>query len=156
MAAIPTTAAHLSLYNGSVNNKSLVIVSVGSYCAASMAVAGQITLVARNDVPGANVNPLGVLIIGATDGRQYSGQSNAKASVTLAAIGAGNNVGWMPVAASAPAITTTTIGATVHAEVQGRWIVRPGGLFSLATIAQTAAGTCQPYIYFYEMTVPLP
>lgn len=155
VAAVPTTAAHLSLYNGDPN-KSLIIAAVGGFDAGSMAVAGQISMLARNDVPGQNTAITGSLIITGLSGKQYGGKAVAKASQTLAAIGAGNNVAWLPVGNSGSAITTTTIGVVAHAECYGRWIVQPGGMFSLATIAQTAAGTVQPYIYFYETTLYLP
>lgn len=157
VAAIPTTAAHLSLYNNNgAGGKSLIIAAVGTVCTTSMAVQGQATLLARNDVPFANTNPAGTLIITGLDGRLYNGGANAKASVTLAAIGAANNVAWVPVATSPAAVSVTTIGLNVHNECWGRWIVRPGGVFSLATVAQTAAGSFQPYIYFYEVQLPLP
>jgi hypothetical protein len=155
VAAIPTTAAHLSLYNGDPS-KSLLIHAVGSVLTTSMAVAGQIAVLARNDVPGFNVNPAGALIIAGTSGKQYSGRANAKASVTLGAIGAGNNVAWVPTGASALATAATTIGVNAHSECFGRWVVQPTGLFSLATLAQTAAGSAQPYIVFSEAVVPLP
>lgn len=155
VAAVPTTAAHLSLYNGDTV-KSLVIAAVGGFTAASMAVAGQITMMVRNDVPGVNAAITTSLIVAGLSGKQYSGKVVSKASQTLAAIGAGNNVAWMPPGPSASAVTTTTIGVCAHAECFGRWIVPPGGFFSLATLAQTAAGTVQPYAYFYEVALNLP
>lgn len=155
VAAVPTTAAHLSLYNGDTK-KSLIIAAVGGFNAGSMAVAGQVSMLARNDVPGINAAISTSLIISGTSGKMYQGKTVAKASQTLAAIGAGNNVAWVPVGPSASAVTTTTIGVVAHAECYGRWIVQPGGYFSLATIAQTAAGTVQPYVYFYELELPLP
>ena len=159
VAAIPTTAAHLSLYNGNPV-KSLVIAAVGSFGTTTVAAAANFSVFARNDVPGANANPAGALIITGLSGKQYpvganSFGANAKASVALAAIGAGNNVAWMPVGPSVTTPNTTTVGIAVHAECYGRWIVQPGGIFSLATVAQTAAGTMQPYLYFYEVNLPL-
>ena len=155
VAAIPTTAAHLSLYNGNTQ-KSLIIAAVGTFAATTAVAATNITLLARTDVPYFNVNPAGALIIAGLDGRMYSGSANAKASVTLGAIGAGNNTAWMPVGPSLTTTSTTTVAIGTYADVQGRWVVRPGGLFSLATVAATAVGTYQPYIYFYEAYLPLP
>jgi hypothetical protein len=155
VAAIPTTAAHFSLYNGDPT-KSLIIAAVGGFSTTSMAVAGQISMLVRNDVPGFNAAISSSLIITGLSGKLYGGKAVAKASQTLGAIGASNNVAWMPVGMSASAITTTTIGVVAHAECYGRWIVQPGGYFSVATIAQTAAGTVQPYIYFYEANLLLP
>lgn len=152
VVAVPTTGAHLSLYNGGQN--ALVIHAVGSIGIATSAAVGQISVLARNDVPGFNANPAGALIIGGTTGNAYSGGANAKASVTLGAIGAGNNVAWMPVGASAPA-QATSIGTDAHAELFGRWIVKPTGLFSLATLAYAASGTSSPYIYFSEVPMNL-
>lgn len=154
VVAIPTTGAHLSLYNAS-QTRSLIISAVGTVVTATNAAVGQITLLARNDVPAFNANPGGALIITGTTGKAYTGLTNAKASVTLGAIGAGNNVAWVPVASSA-IIQATGIGGCVHAEVYGRWIVQPLGLFSLATLAYAASGSSQPYVYFYEALLPLP
>ena len=154
VAAIPTTGAHLSVYNGD-SVKSLILVAVGSVCTTSMAVAGQAMIMVRNDVPGINVNPAGTLIITGTSGKQYSGRANAKASVTLAAIGAGNNVAWIPAGNSSTTSAATTIGLTVAADKFGRWIVQPQGIFSIVTIAQTAAGSFQPYMIFAEANLPL-
>lgn len=151
VAAIPTTAAHLSLYNGNTD-KSLIIAAVGGLETTSTAAAGQFAMLVRNDVPTANANPAGTLIISGTNGANYGGAANAKASVTLAAIAAPNNVVWIPAGASVVRTAATGVATCAHHECYGRWIVRPQGLFSLATLAQTAAGTVQPYIYFYEYT----
>lgn len=160
VAAIPTTAAHLSLYNGNTA-KSLIIAAAGGLMTTTIAAAGGYTMLARSDVPGANANPAGTLIISGLSGKQYPASTNsfganAKASVTLAAIGAGNNVAWIPIGSSTQTSATTTVGLNSHSECYGRWIVQPGGLFSLASIAQTAAGAVAPYIYFYEANLPLP
>lgn len=156
VVAIPTTGAHLSLYNG-YTDKSLVIAAVGSWGTTSMAAAGQASLLCRNDVPGQNAAPaVPGLIISGLSGKNYTGKAISKASVALAAIGAGNNVAWVPVGPSVSAVTTTTVGMNLHTETYGRWIVPPGGIFSLATAAQTAVGTFQPYIKFYEMLLILP
>lgn len=148
VVAIPTTAAHLVLYNAGVN--ALVIHAVGSIGIATSAAVGQISVLARNDVPAQNANPAGALIITGTSGQAYAGLANAKSSVTLAAIGAANNVAWMPVGQSATN-QATSIGTVAHAECFGRWIVKPTGMFSLATIAYAASGTSSPYIYFSEL-----
>lgn len=152
VVAIPTTAAHLSLYNAGTN--ALVIHAVGSIGIVTSAAVGQISVLVRNDVPAFNANPAGALIIAGTSGNAYSGGANAKASVTLGAIGAGNNVAWMPAGTSATS-QATSIGSVAHAELQGRWIVKPTGLFSLATIAYAASGTSSPYIFFSEVPMTL-
>jgi hypothetical protein len=152
VVAIPTTGAHLSLYNAGSN--ALVIHAVGAIGTTTSAAVGQISVLARNDVPAFNANPSGTLIIAGTTGNVYSGGANAKASVTLGAIGAGNNVAWMPTGASSTN-QATSIGTVAHAEVYGRWIVKPTGLFSLATIAYAASGSSQPYIYFSEVPMSL-
>src|SRR5947209_652453 len=76
VAAVPTTAAHLSLYNGD-SAKSLIIAAVGGFCAGSMAVAGQVSMLARNDVPSFNANPAGALTITGLSGKMYGGKANA-------------------------------------------------------------------------------
>lgn len=148
VAAIPTTAAHLSLYNGDNSPFAYVIAAIGGVCDTSMAVAGQIAMLARNSLIGSNANPLGAIPIFGQSGKIFSGGGNAKASVALAAT---DTSIWVPTGADAATVATTTIGLVAHAECYGRWIVPPGGLFSLATLAQTAAGTVRPYIYFYRI-----
>ncbi len=153
--AIPTTAALLSLYNGEVA-KSLLIIAVGALETTSEAAAGQNSILARNDVPLFNANPAGALLIFGTSGKQYGGKANAKASVTLGAIGANNQVGWVPVGGHASRVTTTGVGVNAHVEMYGRWIVQPGGLFSISVIAQTAVAGVTPYIVFGEALLTLP
>lgn len=148
VAAIPTTAAHLTLYNPGPNV--LLISQIAATCTTTVAAASCFTLFARNDVPYQNANPAGALIISGTSGKPYSGAANAKASVTLAAIGAANNVAWWAQCGSSTP-NTTTVGLSAILECYGRFIVRPGGAFSLATVAQTAAGAWAPQIMFYEV-----
>lgn len=154
--ALPTTAAHLSLYNAETGPAacSYVIAAVGGLCITSMAVAGQVAMIARNSLVGANANPLGSLPIFGQSGKPFSGTGNAKASVALAANPPDTSI-WIPTGADASAVTTTTIGVVAHCECFGRWVVPPQGMFSLASVAQTAAGTVQPYIYFYRLPLTL-
>lgn len=148
LVAIPTTAAALTLFNNGTNT--LIVAAVGTLGTATSAAVGQITPLVRMDVVGQNVNPVGALIIGGTSGKLYAGLANAKASVTLAAIGAANNVAWMP-AGQSVTNQATSIGTNSHCECYGRWIIKPQGCFSVQTLAYAASGSSQPYIYFYDV-----
>lgn len=154
VAAVPTTAAHLSIYNGETgpNAASLIIAAVGSICTTTMAVAGQASVLARNSLVGKNADPKGALVIFGNSGLQFGGAVNAKASVTL---DASDTSVWVPAGKSEETPATTTIGLNPHCEVYGRFIVRPGGMFSLATLAQTAVGSFQPYLFGYRLPLTL-
>lgn len=155
VVAVPTTAAHLSLYNAETGSaaRSLVIAAVGSLCTTTMAVTGQAVLVARNSMPGINANPAGALVIYGNSGKPVNFNINAKASVTLGTTG--DTSIWIPTGPAAVAFATTTIAVNIHHEVYGRFIVPPGGMFSLATMAQTAAGGFAPYIFGYALPLNL-
>lgn len=155
IAAVPTTAAHLSLYNAETgaNARSLVIAAVGAVCTTTMAVAGQAVLLARNQIPGVNANPNGALPIYGASGKPINFAINAKASVTIVAETPLSI--WIPTGAMAATGAATTIGLNIHNELYGRFIVPPGGMFSLATLAQTAAGSFQPYIFGYALPLTL-
>lgn len=149
VAVIPTTAAHLTLYNPGPSV--LLISQIATFCSVTAAAATQVALFARNDVPYQNANPAGTLTISGTSGKPFTGSANAKASVTLAAIGAGNNVAWWAQGFGPSSTTTTTVAMGVLVECYGRFVVKPGGAFSLASVAATAAGSYQPQIMFYEV-----
>lgn len=154
VAAVPTTAAHLSLYNAESGPYApcYVIAAVGGFCDVTMGVAGQISMLARNSLVGSNANPLGALVIYGQNGKPFPGVGSAKASVALSA---SDTSIWVPAGLAAATQATTTVGLVAHNEVYGKWIVPPGGMFSLATMAQTAVGSVRPYIYAYRIVLSL-
>lgn len=158
-AGYPTTAAMLSLYNGN-STKSLVIAAAGALCYTGANAIGNYSLIIRNDVPGANTAATGGNIIQGMDGRMYSGQAVSKSLVTLAAIGAANNTAWIPAGnttvVTPSASTGSFYGTNLYTECYGRWIVRPGGMFSIAVVGQPTTVSFTGYAKFYELTLPLP
>lgn len=156
VVAVPTTAAHLSLYNAETgaNARSLVIAAVGSLCNVTQAAATQAALLVRNQLPGVNANPNGAIAIYGASGKPTQFAINAKASVTLTAEGSNPSI-WIPPGSMAATPAAATVGLNVHAEVVGRFIVPPGGMFSLATIASVVTGSFQPYIYGYALPLNL-
>lgn len=145
VAALPTTAAHLSLWNGEiVGGKSYIISAVGSLCTTTVAAAASASLLAHLGT-AAEANPAGALVIKGMSGKIYRGQGNAKASVTIA-----NSGVWHPVGPCVQTANTANIGIGVYQDVYGRYIVPPGQIFSLATINATAAGAFAPFIIWHE------
>ena len=80
VVAIPTTAAHLSLYNAGTN--ALVIHAVGSIGITTSAAVGQISVLVRNDVPAFNVNPAGAVRAGVCAGLAAGAPTVAGASAS--------------------------------------------------------------------------
>lgn len=160
--AMPTTSAMLSLYNGNATGgKSLIIASVGALVYTGANSNGSFALLARNDVPGANTAITTTNIISASDGRLYTGGAVSKSLVTLGAISASNNTAWVPVGASLvvqSASTGSFYGGMMYAECYGRWIVRPGGMFSLSVVGGIASGAVSfvGSMFAYEAQLSLP
>lgn len=154
--ALPTTAAALSLYNANTGTRCLVISAVGVTAYTGSVSASNFTTICRNDVPGQNTAIAATNIIFGCDGRNYSGGATAKDSVTLAAISASNNVGWIPVGQSVLAGSPSLYGTATYADVYGKFIVRPGGVFSVNTLYYTATSGFKPFIFFYEIDLQTP
>lgn len=145
VAAFPTTAAHLSLWNGeAAGGKSYIISAVGAVCTTTVAAAASASLLAHLGT-ATEASPAGALVIKGLSGKGYRGTGNAKASVTIA-----NSGVWHPVGPSVNTPNTANIGLGVYQDVYGRYVVPPGQIFSLATLNATAAGAFSPFIIWHE------
>lgn len=160
--AIPTTAAMTTLFNNS-STLSYIVAACGAVVYTGSATQGPSTysLMVRNDVPGANTMVTAAnAIVQGTDGRLYGGQGVVKQNVTLAAISAANNTAWLPVGVSQQLGATASLGSfyglQVFAETYGRFIVRPGGCFSLAVLGGVAASNLSftGFLTWYECQFP--
>lgn len=150
VAALPTTAAHFSLYNGEpVGGKSYVISAIGTVCTTSAAAASVVTLLAHMGT-ASETNPAGAVTIKGIHGKIYRGSGNTKDSVTIV-----NSGVWHPVGDAVVCAATATVSLGKYAEVYGRYILPPGQIFSLATLNSTAAGTFRPYVIWHEVQLVL-
>jgi len=152
VAALPTTAAHLSLWNGEQDDGlSYVIDTVGAWTAVSAGAAINIGMCAQQNL-GKISNPAGTLVPKSLNGRaNYTGKGNGKASVTVT-----NDSAWHPVGVPLVSANTATLMMCVEYPVYGRYIVPPGGMFSVASLCNAAgSATCQPWIIYHEVRLVL-
>lgn len=147
--AIPTATSHFSLWNGEVaGGKTYTITAVGFTTTASAAATMIVQLLAHCSVSAGTVI-VGTVASGpiATDG--IAGGSRAVVASTVT-ISAANGV-WHPVGMSVnSAALTATIGLGTYQQVRGLYYLPPGGIFSLAVLGSTAAGTSQFSIQWEE------
>ena len=154
VAAFPTTAAHFCLFNGEpTGGKSYEIISASTAYATSAAAAEVGMLVVHN----ATAPVLGLPSSTAAIGPKSLG--GFAASGTNAVVGSAvtvvNSSIWHPagVAYSTAATTTIGLGAFWQTPAIGAliYVVPPGGIFSLATLAATTGGTCHLSVTWREI-----
>jgi len=153
VTALPTTTAHLSLWNGeAAGGKAYMIDAIGTAINASAAAAINLGLSAQLNVTNPIANPIGALAIRSLSGKQnYGGKGNAKASVTVT-----NDSAWHFVGTSIVCANTANLTLNIEVPVYGRYIVPPQGMFSLASMCNAAgAATCFPVIFWHEVQVAL-
>ncbi len=154
VAAWPTTRGELVLYNGEgVGGKSYIIDKAWMYGITSMAAAQPITLVGQlvGAVATVPTNSAAQLINGHNGKPSYQGRGR----VDVANTAAGQIANLWDVLASANAPMTTNLGQAVVADLWGQYIVPPGGVFALAGIAGTAAGTAIIGVTWAEVQLAL-
>lgn len=135
VVALPTTSAPLSIFNGEPDGGlSYVIDDIFSIVVASAAAATGITM-AHMLGTGKKVAPTAAAIVPkGLSGRVYNGRAVLALASTVV-----DDV-WLPVngqANQAPSINQ--IGSSVSAAIDGRIIVPPGHMYSIAVVANTAA-----------------
>ncbi len=153
VTALPTTAAHLSLWNGEPQGgKSYVIDAVGTAITTSAAAAINLGLAAQLNVTNPITNPAGALAIKSLSGKaNYGGKGNSKASVTVT-----NDSAWHQVGTELVCANTANLSLSVEYGVYGRYIVPPQGMFSLASMCNAAgSAVCTPIIFFHEVQLTL-
>jgi len=152
--AWPTTRAELVLYNGEpTGGKSFVITRAWMYNISSMGAAQPITLIGQI-VPAVGTVPthdVAQLITGHNGKASYSGL----AKVAVANTTAGQTTNLWDVLASTNSPMTTNLGQAVTADLFGIYIIPPKGVFALAGIAGTAAGTATIGVTWAEIQLGL-
>ena len=141
VAAWPTTRGELVLYNGeAAGGLSYVIENAWMYNITSMGASQPMTLIGQL-VAAAAVVPTDdtAQLISSRSGRATYG-GKAKKAVANTAAGQLANL-WRVLASSVIPAPTTNLGAALFADIGGRVIVPPGGVYALAGIAGTAVGT---------------
>jgi hypothetical protein len=150
VAAFPTTAAHFCLFNGEpVGGKSYDILICASTYATSAAAAEVSTLIAHNATVPVRSLPSFTAALGPLSMGGYA------ASGTFAQVGSAvtivNSSVWLPLVTCASTAATTTIGLGTAWQGTGIFVVPPGGIFSLATLSATNAGTCHLSVVWREV-----
>lgn len=153
VAAIPTTAAHLALWNGeSAGGKTYTVTALAwtSIVSAGAAFVGQLL---------GHVAPAAQNVIGGTAAKgpfSTDGQANASraivySAVTLSAAQAASGM-WHPIGNSTNGgAATATISMGMWQNVSGIYLLPPGGLLSLAVLCSAAgSATCDIFVNWSE------
>ncbi len=157
VAAIPTTASHLTLWNGesqSGGGKSYVILAISWTTIASAAAAfvGQL-LVNMSSV--ATAVPTGTT---ATAISGLSGLATGSSATILSAVTITNNGVWHPYGPSvnAGAATATISLGSGDVYSKGEYILRPGMRFNMAVLCSAAgSATCDIFVKWAEIPYTL-
>jgi hypothetical protein len=140
LTALPTTTAGLSIYNNEPADGK--IYAIDSVHAVEIVVdatqQNQLALFAMSNIAGAIAAPTGTLTPVSLSGKgAYSGKAAIRAAASV------NNNTWLPIGNSQSGAATVAGGAwrVTEVNIDGRYIVIPGGQFSVAAakIAATAS-----------------
>lgn len=150
VAAVPTTAAHLSLINGEpVGGKTYTVSAVSFTPDVSAGAAFVAQLLANVTAqPGGNP-PSGTTARGpvATDGLKSDSRAIVRSATTIV-----NNGMWHPAGMSVnggAATATIAMGGWVY--VRGIYVLPPGVMLSLAVLCSAAgSATCQLFVNWEE------
>lgn len=144
VAAFPTTAAHFCLFNGeNIGGKSYEIIAMSTAYATSAAAAEVGVLVVHNAGGPVLALPSFTAALGPKSLGGYAASgTNAQVGSAVTIV---NSSIWHPAGMGYSTAATTTIGLSSYwfwnSPGPSMYIVPPGGIFSLATVAATAAGT---------------
>lgn len=152
VAALPTTAAHASLWNGypqgsgkvliPLQVRTITIVSAGA--AIVLGVLAHVTTALVTSMSGTAASTIRPL----TGNESYGGSAQFKSAVTIV-----NDGLWHPCTEAVVCAGTANIGLTSSADVGGRYVIMPGQQFSLASFCSAAASaTCAPFVIWAECT----
>jgi hypothetical protein len=151
VAAMPTTAAHLSLYNPSTSGKNYYVHRVTSYCVASAAAVLQASL-------ALHMTTVGVALLAgtaATAGKSISGAGTTSSTIVSAVTTVVNGV-WHVVGSSNNfGAQTATIGMALDSgDLGGLYIVTPGMHLDVAILCQSAgSATFSSFFTWTEIPV---
>jgi hypothetical protein len=155
VAAVPTTAAHLTLWNGESQTGSagkmysLISASWYTVVSAGAAFVGQLFLTMTTVATAVPTGTTATAIAG------LSGLSTGSSATVLGGVTVVNNGVWHPFGPSVNAgAATATIALGGETYTQGEYILRPGMRLSAAVVCSAAASaTCS--IFFKWMEIPL-
>lgn len=140
VAAFPTTAAHFCLFNGEpTGGKSYDILAVSGVYASSAGVAECAQLLAHNAQAPVLALPSATAATGPLPLGGFRGGGTH--AIVGSAVSIVNSSVWHPIGDGISTAATTTIGLGLYWRGTGIYTVPPGGIFSLATLAATNAGT---------------
>jgi len=152
--AWPTTRAEIVLYNGEpTGGKSYVILRAYIGGISTMGAAQFFTLLGQSVPVVATVpaHDAAQLITGHNGKAAYNGAGRVAVNNTAA----GQIANLWDVLASANAPMTTSVGHSVTTDLLGLYIIPPKGVFALAGVAGTAAGTATIGVTWAEIQMQL-
>lgn len=150
VAAMPTTAAHLSLYNPSSSGKNFYVHRVGSYCVASAAAVLQASLAVHMTTVAVST----LTGTAATAGKSISGSATTVSQIYSAVTTVVNGVWHILGASQNFGAQTATIGMALDSgDLGGLYIITPGMHLDVAVLAQAAgSATFSTFIQWSELT----
>lgn len=151
VAALPTTAAQLALWNGSPDKTyTITSLSFTSIASAAAAFVGQLLV---HVAPGRQPLISGTLAKGplSVDGIPGGSTAQVAAAVTLTA-GQAASGAWHPVGMSVNGgAATATISMGAYQNVRGIYLLPPGAILSAAVLCSAAgSATCNIYVTWEE------
>ncbi len=158
VAALPTTAAQFSIWNGEPQTalgKSYVIHTCGYICSTSAGAILQQFLIAHLTTVPVATAPTVTAGLGP---KSLSGRSASTSAIIGSAVTIVNNGVWHPVPGASQnfGAQTPTIGMGCCVDVNGLYVIPPGGQFSLAVMCQAAASAKnQLFVTWSEVLVAL-
>lgn len=158
VAAWPTTRAELIIFNRDTTRTYAIdrvwMTNITSMAAAQpMSLLGQI--LPANHVAGiAAAADVATVLRRCLLGKSTQTDTSATFAIANTAFAIANQ--WFPLGNGPIAPMTTNLGASVEANVYGRYLIPPGGGFALAGLAGTAAGTAIIGLEWAEVAMTLP
>lgn len=151
VTAMPTTAAHLSLFNGAPQGSgvAMVVLEVGTIITTSAGAAINLGLAAtittalvasQTGTACETIRPL-------TSNQSYGGAASLLSAVTIV-----DNGEWHSVAPTIVCANTANLMLQTKENVAGRYVVMPGQQFCLASLANAAgSAVCKPFVIWAEV-----
>lgn len=156
VAAIPTTAAHFTWWNGEQpGGKSLVVDYVGTIITTSPAAVITLSLLCHQGTNQTFTQPTisNPATAKGLNGSGYRGVGYGGGNGTIV-----QSSSWHPAPINTPALissaSTAQIGMVVGGDVRGRYVMPPGTAFSMASFCSAAgSATCQIFMIAHEVQI---
>jgi hypothetical protein len=156
IAAWPTSRAELVLYNAAADGVTCLVIDSAwaANVATSIAAANTYTLLGQLVSSGTAPTDDTAQLIQSLSGKAGSnGSGNVKRAVANTSYGIASK--WSVLNSITSGNATATIGEGVVAEIGGKYIVPPGGLFLLNLVVGTATGTSSIGVTWHEFVLGL-